>query len=171
MAVFFSTEVVAAEKYSHGSLNQIIFMKSLYLLLSSLLSKAFVQIIRRRFHSYDPSTTVPQCPVQCSSATVQPSHSAPLPQFNSATVQPPLSQSCSSFQPQPSQWKDSLPKIRWMFFAPTPPTTSTSPSPATSSPTRGNGYSFRSSRPSPERPKTRLRSVQLDLIKFATTSM
>lgn len=72
MAVFFSTEVVAAEKYSHGSLNQIIFMKSLYLLLSSLLSKAFVQIIRRRFHSYDPSTTVPQCP----SATIHQCHSA-----------------------------------------------------------------------------------------------
>ena len=47
-------------------------MKSLYLLLSSLLSKAFVQIIRRRFHSYDPSTTVPQCPI----ATIQQCHSA-----------------------------------------------------------------------------------------------
>ena len=47
-------------------------MKSLYLLLSSLLSKDFVLIIRRRFHSYDPSTTVPQCP----SATIQQCHSA-----------------------------------------------------------------------------------------------
>ena len=90
MAVFFSTEVVAAEKYSHGSLNQIIFMKSLYLLLSSLLSKAFVQIIKRRFHSYDPSTTVPQCPSatmpQCNSPTVSQCPIATIQQCHSAAT-------------------------------------------------------------------------------------